>query len=89
MTKQEVKQLKDKLLKEALGFTEYGYTGSNNWHVDSKKWEQFQRDYFSRSGEIDGEKYSSKLNQHLSGTALLHLLDYLRNRIEKLLDAEE
>jgi hypothetical protein len=71
------KELIEKIKREVLGIPTYGFE-------DTELWKEFEDNYFSRSGVIDGESYSAKLNGHLSGAALSHTLTEIRKRLDAL-----
>lgn len=64
------------LLTKILGYSTFGF-------LDQEQWKDFQDTYFFREGEVSGEKYSSKINRHLSGAAMQQTLEEIRNKLEK------
>lgn len=64
------------LLTKVLGYSSFGF-------LDQEQWVEFQDKYFFREGEVSGEKYSLKVNRHLSGAAMQHTLEEIRNKLEE------
>lgn len=71
------KQLIEKIKTEILGIPVYGFEDENLWGP-------FIQTYFTREGTINGESYSSDLNQTLSRAALSQILNHIRNQLDAL-----
>lgn len=74
-------ELIDKIQKEIIGTPQYGF--------EAKMWQDFIEQNFSRNGEIEGESYSSELNQVLSAAAVYHVLSHIRSSLNKLKTDED
>lgn len=82
MTKAEKKKLYNKIEREILGYSSLGFF---DWDTDSGQWKPIIESQFSRKGVVNGEEYSSTVNNHLGGVGLITAIDVIRKRLQKLL----
>lgn len=75
------KELYQKIKQEVLGYSYYGF-------LDHSKWKEFQAANFGRSGKVDEDEYSSKVNRQLSGAAMQQTIEEIDKRLMKLFELE-
>ena len=73
------KQFIEKIKIEVLGYSPYGF-------IDHSKWNDFKDTYFFREGSVNDNNYSSEINKHLSGAAMLHTIGEIEKRLNKFLE---
>lgn len=75
------KELYLKIKQEVLGYSFYGF-------LDQSKWKEFQAANFFRSGKVEDDEYSSKVNQQLSGAAMQQTIEEIDKRLKKFFELE-
>ncbi len=75
-----LKQAVDLINQRVLGVPTYGF--------ESEQITSALQPHFTRSGEIDGDPYSSKVNTVLSQAAVSHTLTHIRSSLKTLVEEE-